>query len=447
MPDTLTPFNVRISATNIATGQPTGLDLASGETLTNWGRGFLAFGACGTIARPIKVDNVGDVYVTFGDLPVSIGNELTGNEVGFMMVGSDHGSPAHCYTPDVNVDGYLLIRLPDRMLVVDGRARIAGDITSLALGATDGAQQRHLRCSAGGALQTEIANYSKLEVAIKDSLSGDFLSITKVGDPFALYGILGLFENREYGATSKAAAMSVLTLGVQGTWAEMTGPILLGCNYSTGGARDNYYPLKIDSSGRITVAAAACTQSGTWNIGTVTTVSTVTNVTNIATSVTPGTGAGHLGKAEDAAHASGDTGVMALAVRTDIPGTSGNIAGTDKDYIALQTNAKGALWTHPDWTTGTKAFTTTGTQVFDLSKTPKSKHTLQVVNTANVTAFTVDLEISLDGTNYLSAGQVTGTTGNAILFKGDAPALYVRFNCSILTGSSPTLTITWLGMP
>jgi hypothetical protein len=47
-------------------------------------------------------------------------------------------------------------------------------------------------------------------------------------------------------------------------------------------------------------------------------------------SVTPGTGATALGKAEDAAHTTGDTGVMALGVRKDTPSA---IAGTDGDYV------------------------------------------------------------------------------------------------------------------
>lgn len=53
----------------------------------------------------------------------------------------------------------------------------------------------------------------------------------------------------------------------------------------------------------------------------------------------PGTGATNLGKAEDATHNSGDTGVMALAVRQD---TTSPLAG-DGDYIPLSVNALGAL--------------------------------------------------------------------------------------------------------
>lgn len=59
-------------------------------------------------------------------------------------------------------------------------------------------------------------------------------------------------------------------------------------------------------------------------------------------SVIPGTGATNLGKAEDAAHASGDTGVMALTVRTN---TAASRSGTDGDYQPLITDTNGRLHT------------------------------------------------------------------------------------------------------
>lgn len=56
-------------------------------------------------------------------------------------------------------------------------------------------------------------------------------------------------------------------------------------------------------------------------------------------SVVPGTGATALGKAEDAAHGSGDVGVMALAVRSD----AGGAFAADGDYVPLSINASGEL--------------------------------------------------------------------------------------------------------
>lgn len=64
-------------------------------------------------------------------------------------------------------------------------------------------------------------------------------------------------------------------------------------------------------------------------------------VENVAvTSVVPGTGATNLGKAEDTAHVSGDTGVFVLARRAD---TASSSAGTDGDYAALNTDSTGHL--------------------------------------------------------------------------------------------------------
>lgn len=51
-----------------------------------------------------------------------------------------------------------------------------------------------------------------------------------------------------------------------------------------------------------------------------------------------------LGKAEDAAHASGDTGVMILAVRKD---TATALAGTDGDYIPLIVDSSGRVHVAP----------------------------------------------------------------------------------------------------
>lgn len=61
------------------------------------------------------------------------------------------------------------------------------------------------------------------------------------------------------------------------------------------------------------------------------------------TAIAPGTGATSLGKAEDAAHASGDVGVAILAKRTDTAAVS---AGTDGDYATVNVDSTGRLWSH-----------------------------------------------------------------------------------------------------
>lgn len=64
-------------------------------------------------------------------------------------------------------------------------------------------------------------------------------------------------------------------------------------------------------------------------------------VSALITDIVPATGPTNLGKAEDDAHASGDTGVMFLGVRKDIP-TS--LQSTDGDYAAPTIDSMGATW-------------------------------------------------------------------------------------------------------
>jgi hypothetical protein len=68
------------------------------------------------------------------------------------------------------------------------------------------------------------------------------------------------------------------------------------------------------------------------------------------TRIIPGTSATHLGKAEDAAHTTGDTGVMALGVRAATP-TDRSAGPTDGDYEPFAVNAAGAVWITPTPTT------------------------------------------------------------------------------------------------
>ena len=56
--------------------------------------------------------------------------------------------------------------------------------------------------------------------------------------------------------------------------------------------------------------------------------------------IVPGTDPTSLGKAEDAAHASGDTGIMALGVRKDTAAAT----AADGDYVPLIVDATGHLW-------------------------------------------------------------------------------------------------------
>lgn len=85
----------------------------------------------------------------------------------------------------------------------------------------------------------------------------------------------------------------------------------------------------VTAANQLEVAVTAALPAGTNNIGDVDVLSVI-----------PGVGATNLGKAEDAAHSSGDVGVMGLAVRND----AGTALAADGDYIPLIVNSAGHLW-------------------------------------------------------------------------------------------------------
>lgn len=72
----------------------------------------------------------------------------------------------------------------------------------------------------------------------------------------------------------------------------------------------------------------------------------VSSSTGGAQVVTVGTGATDLGKAEDAAHASGDVGTMALGVRNDNVGTT--FTNTNGDYSPVAVDSRGRLYIATD---------------------------------------------------------------------------------------------------
>lgn len=90
---------------------------------------------------------------------------------------------------------------------------------------------------------------------------------------------------------------------------------------------------------RVVLATDVALPAGTNGIGKLTANSGVDIGDVDVTSVTPGTGATNLGKAEDAAHTSGDVGVMSLGVANE-----GNTArAADNDYVPLATDTEGNI--------------------------------------------------------------------------------------------------------
>lgn len=94
-------------------------------------------------------------------------------------------------------------------------------------------------------------------------------------------------------------------------------------NTTEAGSDGAQHVVYSDSSGNLKVKAGA--NSGV-DIGDVD-----------VTSLIPGTGATNLGKAEDAAHVSGDTGVLALGVSNE----GNTVRAADGDYLPLATDTEG----------------------------------------------------------------------------------------------------------
>lgn len=150
-------------------------------------------------------------------------------------------------------------------------------------------------------------------------------------------------DNAALSVTGGGAEASALRVTLA---SDSTGVLSVDDNGSTLSIDDGAGSITVDNGGTFAVQAA---QSGTWNIGTVTAVTAISNALPAGTnnigdvdvlSVVPGTGATSLGKAEDAAHASGDTGVMMLGVRRDANTT---LAATDGDYVPPQFDSSGNL--------------------------------------------------------------------------------------------------------
>lgn len=251
---------------------------------------------------------------------------------------------------DGTLDGTNKAGVGSNGLKVDGSAvtqPVSGTLTanigtsgSLALDATltGGTQKAIARGGAKGSTSAADvtssasgANHQLLDVAIYDA-SGN--QITSFG---------GGGSGTQYTDGASAATPT----GMQSNWNES------GTQRSVSLAK----PLPIQPGTSVTFAA---TQSGTWNINSITTLPALPAGSNAigklaansgvdigdvdVTSILPGTGATNLGKAEDAAHASGDVGVMALAVRNDAISTLTSASG---DYAALTTNAFNQLHVTP----------------------------------------------------------------------------------------------------
>jgi hypothetical protein len=153
-------------------------------------------------------------------------------------------------------------------------------------------------------------------------------------------------------------------------------------------------------------------------------------------------------KAEDAVHASGDVGIMALAVRSD----ADTPLAADGDYVPIVTNQYGRVKASvlPAATTATTGTITTGTGTVEVDTARQSGVTLQVLGT--FTVFNAIFEGTVDGTNWFGIQAVrtnSNTVESNIVLTGAPTYAYkisannlvkVRIRATSFTGTSALIT-------
>lgn len=155
-------------------------------------------------------------------------------------------------------------------------------------------------------------------------------------------------------------------------------------------------------------STTAVTQATGTNLHTVLDSGTLTTLTTLTgtTTLTPGTGATNLGKAEDAAHASGDTGVFALAVRNDNLATT---YGADQDYSPIATDLNGRVMV------AQKAATSTASNV-------AASATSVTVLSANASRIGGSISNDSSAVLYLKFGATASTTSYKVTMAASASA-------------------------
>lgn len=176
-------------------------------------------------------------------------------------------------------------------------------------------------------------------------------------------------------------------------------------------------------------STTAVTQATGTNLHTVLDSGTLTTLTTLTgtTTLTPGTGATNLGKAEDAAHTTGDTGVLILGVRNDNAATT--TTNANADYNQISTDGTGTVFVRQSPSnTPTLANVAGSVTTVTLLAANAARRTAIFYNdsasdcyvkygaTASTTSFTYYLPslgtLSIDGNEY--AGLVAGIWVSAV---------------------------------
>jgi hypothetical protein len=149
-----------------------------------------------------------------------------------------------------------------------------------------------------------------------------------------------------------------------------------------------------------------------------------------------GTGATDLGKIEDAGHASGDVGVMALGVRNDQ--ALGTLAGTDLDYAPIAVSSTGAVFAS---IAGTSASLTDGhTTALGTIRSASGGSVLLATSPALWNGTSWERERSNVEGIALASGARTTTQVSPDITTYNARGIIVWLNVSVASGTGGLIT-------
>lgn len=166
------------------------------------------------------------------------------------------------------------------------------------------------------------------------------------------------------------------------------------------------------------------------------------SIGSITSSVVPGTAATNLGKAEDVGHTTGDTGVFALAVRTD---AQANSATTTGDYSAIANDSAGGLYVTPSANAGV-----VGASIYNNTALSSTKQAANA-SAGNMYGYHIynpnSVVIYVQLFNVASASVTVGTTApTAVLavpplgWADASPATPIAFSTALTIAATTTAT-------
>lgn len=344
-------------------------------------------------ADVISVDATGQ-----GDVPITLGGEAVVLGAGTAVIGKARlvTATGDEVTEDTNDTVKVTITADDVGIgggtqYAEDTAHTTGDTGTMALAVRDDTTPATLSSADGDYEPLHLDGNGNLWVSLGTKLD-------QANDAVAIYGSDDGGTTKRIIETDAGGAVAIQDGGnsitVDGTVTETNSASILADTASMDTNLGTVAGAVAGSEMQVDVVASL--PAGTNNIGDVDVLSLI-----------PGTGSTNLGKAEDAAHASGHTGVMALGVRNDSNATS--FSSANGDYTPLAVDANGNLQVD---VLSAPTTTVTGTVTANLSATDNAVLDQIELNQDSQTAIltTIDTDTGNIATNTSTiAGVVSGS--------------------------------------